>query len=149
MRGSRRLLGFVLRAVVLLGVEGLLLVALTALLPGVESLSFGAALLVAGALALINAVLWPIVTRLALPLTILTFGLASLLLSAGAVALAFYVVDGKSPPFWETWRSPSDWPSCRCSPRPCSMWTATPITCASSGDEGDGDANTIAPTFPG
>ena len=51
-------------------------------------------------MALINAVLWPVVTRLALPLTILTFGLASLLLSAGAVALAFYVVDGKSPPFW-------------------------------------------------
>jgi uncharacterized membrane protein YvlD (DUF360 family) len=100
VRGSRRLLGFVLRAVVLLGVEGLLLVALTALLPGVESLSFGAALLVAGALAIINAVLWPVVTRLALPLTILTFGLASLVLSAGAVALAFYVVDGKSPPFW-------------------------------------------------
>ncbi len=100
MRGSRRLLGFVVRAVVLLAVESLLLVGLTALLPGVEALSFGAALLVAVALALINAVLWPFVTRLALPLTILTFGLASLVLSAGAVALAFYVVDGKSPPFW-------------------------------------------------
>jgi uncharacterized membrane protein YvlD (DUF360 family) len=100
VRASRRFLGFVLRAVVLLGVEALLLVALTAVLPGVETLSFEAALLVAGAMALINAVLWPFVTRLALPLTILTFGLASLALSAGAVALAFYVVDGKSPPFW-------------------------------------------------
>ena len=65
----------------------------------------GAAVLVAAAMALINALLWPIVTRLALPLTILTFGLGSLVLSAGTVALAFYVVDGKSPPFW---RRPGD-----------------------------------------
>ena len=57
-------------------------------------------MLVAAAMALINAVLWPLVIRLALPLTIFTFGLGSLVLSAGAVALAFYVVDGKSPPFW-------------------------------------------------
>ncbi len=37
------------------------------------------------------------VTRLALPLTILTFGLGSLLLNAGTVALAFYAVDGRTP----------------------------------------------------
>ena len=57
-------------------------------------------MLVAGAMALINAVLWPLLTRLALPLTIVTFGLGSLVLSAGVVALAFYVVDGKTPSFW-------------------------------------------------
>ena len=44
--------------------------------------------------------LWPLVTRIALPLTIVTFGLGSLALSAGMVALAFYVVDGKAPSFW-------------------------------------------------
>ena len=96
----RRLVGFGIRTVVMLGVQALALVALTALLPSHESLSLRAAVLVAAVMALINAVLWPLVTRIALPLTIVTFGLGSLALSAGMVALAFYVVDGKTPSFW-------------------------------------------------
>ncbi len=84
----------------MLGVQALALVVLTALLPSHESLSLGAAALVAAAMAIINAVLWPLITRIALPLTIVTFGLGSLVLSAGTVALAFYVVDGKTPSFW-------------------------------------------------
>ncbi len=84
----------------MLGVQALVLVALTALLPSHESLSLGAAAAVAAAMALINAVLWPLVIRIALPLTIVTFGLGSLALSAGAVALAFHLVDGKAPSFW-------------------------------------------------
>jgi uncharacterized membrane protein YvlD (DUF360 family) len=54
--------------------------------------------LVAAAIALINAILWPIVIRVALPLTVFTFGLGSLVFSAGTVALGFYVVDGTSIP---------------------------------------------------
>ncbi len=96
----RQLLGVALRSVVMLGVNGLALVALTALLPSHESLSFKAAILVAIAMAVINAILWPLVIRVALPLTIVTFGIGSLALSAGMVALAFYVVDGKTPSFW-------------------------------------------------
>jgi len=84
---------------VLLVVEAAVLLVLSAVLPGVETLSFLAALLVVIVMALINAVLWPLVIRLALPLTLITFGLGSLLLSAGAVALAFWAVDGKTPPF--------------------------------------------------
>jgi uncharacterized membrane protein YvlD (DUF360 family) len=99
VRGSRRLLGFLIRASVLLVVEAVVLVVLAAILPGVETLSFDAALLVAVVMAIINAVLWPVVIRLALPLTLITFGLGSLLLSAGAVSLAFWIVDGKTPPF--------------------------------------------------
>ncbi len=87
-----------MRWIVLLGVQGLVLVVLSEILPGVESLSFSAAVLATAAMALINAVLWPVLTRLALPLTIITFGLGSLVLSAGVVALAFYLVDGKTPP---------------------------------------------------
>jgi uncharacterized membrane protein YvlD (DUF360 family) len=98
--GWRRLLGFGIRALIMLGVQALTLVALTALLPGHESLSLDAAALVAAAMAVINAMLWPLLTRIALPLTIVTFGLGSLALSAGMVALAFYVVDGKTPSFW-------------------------------------------------
>ncbi len=96
----RRLLGFGIRTLIMLGVQALVLVVLTALLPSHESLSLGAAALVAATMAIINAVLWPLVTRIALPLTIVTFGLGSLALSAGVVALAFNLVDGKAPSFW-------------------------------------------------
>jgi uncharacterized membrane protein YvlD (DUF360 family) len=91
--------GFVVRWLVLVCLEALLLLGLSAILSGVQALSFGEAVLVALALSLINAVLWPVLTRLALPLTILTVGLASLALSAGGVALAFYVVSGATPSF--------------------------------------------------
>jgi len=96
---TRTIVGFVARTLVLLALEALLLIGLTAILPGVERLSFGNAAVIALALALINAILWPALTRVALPLTILTFGLGSLVLSALGVALAFYVVEGELPPF--------------------------------------------------
>ncbi len=106
-QGSRRrsrnllaLVGFGLRALAMLAVQALVLVLLTGLLSGRDTLSLRAALLVAAAMALINAILWPLVIRIALPLTIVTFGLGSLVLSAGMVALAFYAVDGKTPSFW-------------------------------------------------
>ncbi len=96
----RALFGFGIRTVAMLVVQALVLVAMTALLSGRDSLSFDAAILVAAVMAIINAVLWPLVIRVALPLTIVTFGLGSLALSAGMVALAFYAVDGKTPSFW-------------------------------------------------
>jgi uncharacterized membrane protein YvlD (DUF360 family) len=95
---GRRLLGLALRVVILLLIEGLVILALAAILPGVATPSFRAAVLVAAAMALINALLWPIVIRVALPLTVFTFGLGSLVFSAGTVALGFYVVDGTSIP---------------------------------------------------
>jgi uncharacterized membrane protein YvlD (DUF360 family) len=96
----RALLGFCLRTAAMLVVQALVLLAMTALLSGRDTLSFDAAILVAAVMAIINAVLWPLVIRVALPLTIVTFGLGSLALSAGMVALAFYAVDGKTPSFW-------------------------------------------------
>jgi uncharacterized membrane protein YvlD (DUF360 family) len=98
MKNGRRLLGLTLRLVILLVIEGLVILALAAILPSVETPSFRAAVLVAAVMALINAILWPIVIRVALPLTVFTFGLGSLVFSAGTVALGFYVVDGTSIP---------------------------------------------------
>jgi uncharacterized membrane protein YvlD (DUF360 family) len=98
MSSGRRYLGLALRVVILLVIEGLVILALAAILPGVATPSFRAAVLVAATMALINAVLWPIVIRIALPLTVFTFGLGSLVFSAGTVALGFYVVDGTSIP---------------------------------------------------
>ena len=96
----RSAVGFLLRSAAMLAVQALALIVLTAVLPG-STLSVQAALLVAVVMALINSLLWPLLTRIALPFTIITFGLGSLALSAGMVALAFYVVDGKSPSFGE------------------------------------------------
>jgi uncharacterized membrane protein YvlD (DUF360 family) len=84
----------------MLAVQALTLLVMTALLSGRDTLSLDAAILVALVMAIINAVLWPLLIRVALPLTIITFGLGSLALSAGMVALAFYAVDGKTPSFW-------------------------------------------------
>ncbi len=96
----RSVVGFAWRTLAMLVVQAVVLVALTALLSAHDTLSFDAAILVAAVMALLNAVLWPLVIRVALPLTILTFGVGSLALSAGMVALAFYTVDGKTPSFW-------------------------------------------------
>jgi uncharacterized membrane protein YvlD (DUF360 family) len=100
LAGARALLGFCVRTAAMLVVQALVLLAMTALLSGRDTLSFDAAILVAAVMAIINAVLWPLLIRVALPLTIVTFGLGSLALSAGMVALAFYAVDGKTPSFW-------------------------------------------------
>jgi uncharacterized membrane protein YvlD (DUF360 family) len=97
-KSGRQWLGLALRLILLLLIEGLVILALAAILPSVETPSFRAAVLVAAAMALINALLWPIVIRVALPLTVFTFGLGSLVFSAGTVALGFYVVDGTSIP---------------------------------------------------
>jgi len=99
VKASRAAIGFAVRTAVMLGVEALVLVVMGSLLSGTQALSFEAALLVAVAMALINAILWPIVMRIALPLTILSFGLVSLALSAGAVSLAFWLVDDHTPSF--------------------------------------------------
>ena len=100
LSGVRAVFGFCIRTAAMLVVQALVLLAMTALLSGRDTLSFDAAILVAAVMAIINAVLWPLLIRVALPLTIVTFGLGSLALSAGMVALAFYAVDGKTPSFW-------------------------------------------------
>ncbi|MGH2877709.1 MAG: phage holin family protein, partial [Solirubrobacteraceae bacterium] len=98
VKSGRQLIGLTLRFVLLLVIQGLVILALAAILPSVQTPSFQAAVLVAAAMALINALLWPVVIRVALPLTVLTFGLGSLVFSAGTVALGFYVVDGTRIP---------------------------------------------------
>lgn len=59
--------------------------------------SFGAIMLTTGLIAVLNSLLWPLLIRLFLPLTVLTFGLGSLLLNAAIVAAAIRIVDGSAP----------------------------------------------------
>jgi uncharacterized membrane protein YvlD (DUF360 family) len=68
-------------------------------LPGIEVPSFGAVLLTTALVALLNALLWPILIRVLLPLTVLTFGLGSLVLNAAIVSVSINLVDGTAPDF--------------------------------------------------
>jgi len=92
-----RTIGYFARALVLVVVDGLALWGLAAVLPGIDVPTFGAALLTAALIALLNALVWPLATRILLPLTVLTFGLLSLVLNAVVVNLAIRAVDGTDP----------------------------------------------------
>lgn len=71
------------------------------LLPGVSVRSFGAALVTALVLGLINAFVRPILVILTLPLTILTLGLFIFVLNALLVLLTSAIVPGFSvQSFW-------------------------------------------------
>ena len=96
---TRRVTGFAARAAIMLVLDALLLWGLSEIVSGISVPSFGAALLTATVIALLNAILWPVLTRLALPFTLLTLGLGSLVLNALVIELAFKLVDNKSPSF--------------------------------------------------
>jgi uncharacterized membrane protein YvlD (DUF360 family) len=93
----RQTLGYFGRASVLVVIDGLALWGLAAALPGMAVPSLRAAIVTALVIALLNALVWPLVTRLVLPLTVLTFGLASLVLNAVIVNVAVRAVDGTDP----------------------------------------------------
>ncbi|MFL5827600.1 MAG: phage holin family protein [Thermoleophilaceae bacterium] len=63
------------------------LLLLSALLPGVQVKDFGAALAAAAVIGLVNAFVWPVLIRIALPLTVLTLGLGVVLLNGAMVLL--------------------------------------------------------------
>ncbi len=89
MRRPHRLLGR-LATVVLIDAGALLL--LSAVLPGFHADDFGAALALAVMLALANALIWPLLIRVALPFTVMTLGLGALALNA-LVLLAIAQID--------------------------------------------------------
>jgi uncharacterized membrane protein YvlD (DUF360 family) len=92
-----RAIGYFGRALVLVVIDGLALWGLAALLPGMEVPTLRAAIVTAAAIALLNALIWPLLTRIVLPLTVLSFGLASLVLNALIVNVAVRAVDGTDP----------------------------------------------------
>lgn len=62
--------------------------------PGVDLATFPAALIGAGAIALINAAIKPAISLLSLPFTLLTFGLFSIVVNGLCFWLASVVVPG-------------------------------------------------------
>ena len=76
-----------LRVIAIWLITAATLILLSALLSGVEVTSFGAALVAAALIGLFNALVWPLLIRLALPFTVLTLGFGVLILN-GAMVLA-------------------------------------------------------------
>jgi uncharacterized membrane protein YvlD (DUF360 family) len=64
------------------------LVLVSALFSGIQVDSWGAAVTAAAIIGLLNALLWPLIVRVALPLTVATLGLAAIILNGGIVLLA-------------------------------------------------------------
>ena len=83
-----------LRVVVVWLFTGAVFVLLGWLLPGLTVTSAGAALAAAALLGLINAVVWPVFAFLALPLAVLTLGMAAIVLNGAAVAIVAYLLPG-------------------------------------------------------
>ena len=70
------------------------LLALPYVLPGVQVSSFGAALIAALVLGLVNTIVRPVLILLTLPATILTLGLFILVINALLFWLVAYVLEG-------------------------------------------------------
>src|SRR3954451_15387281 len=63
-------------------------------LPGFDINGFGSALAAAAVLGLLNALVWPVLVRLLLPLTVLTLGLAPLVLNGLVVSAVAWALPG-------------------------------------------------------
>jgi uncharacterized membrane protein YvlD (DUF360 family) len=92
----RRLAGrrAVLRVFVVWVVTTVTLYVLSALIPEIDLPGWGSAFAVAAVIGLLNAVVWPLFVRLALPIAVLTLGVAALLLNGVIVSIASSIVDG-------------------------------------------------------
>jgi uncharacterized membrane protein YvlD (DUF360 family) len=88
------------RAVVVLLVDAVSLLSLSELLEGFTLDGAGAALVTAGLVGLLNALVWPLLARFALPLSVLTLGLGALVLNGALVAFAIDLVPGASIGGW-------------------------------------------------
>src|SRR5690554_5422878 len=69
-------------------------VLLAYILPGVDVSGFGAAIIVAVVLGLLNVFVKPILVILTLPITVVTLGLFLLVINAGIILLADNFIDG-------------------------------------------------------
>jgi uncharacterized membrane protein YvlD (DUF360 family) len=94
VRASAALLKLLPRMLVTLVAAAAMLLLLAAILPGFDLAGAGAALGFAVVVGLINALLWPLIVRVALPLTVLTFGIGGLILNGLVTLLAAAVAPG-------------------------------------------------------
>jgi uncharacterized membrane protein YvlD (DUF360 family) len=88
------LISIVVRAVIVLLLDAAVLLLLSELLAGFTLDGPGAAFATAALVGVLNALVWPVLARFALPLSVLTLGLGALALNAVLVVLAIDVVPG-------------------------------------------------------
>src|SRR4051812_27663465 len=90
----------VLRGLLVLALDAIALLLLAAILPGFDVNGLRGAIVTAAIVGLLNALVWPALSRLALPLSVITLGAAGIALNGALVALAAAV----SP-----WATINDW----------------------------------------
>jgi uncharacterized membrane protein YvlD (DUF360 family) len=91
---------FVMRGLVVLALDAVALLLLSAILPGFEVHGVRGAISTAAIVGVLNALVWPLLSRLALPLSVLTLGGAALVLDGALVAFAAAVSPGASIHDW-------------------------------------------------
>ena len=74
--------------------EAIGLVVMTHIVPGLRVDTWGTAILVVAVIALLNAILWPILSRITLPFLVFTFGVGALILNGLLVWLTSRLVHG-------------------------------------------------------
>jgi uncharacterized membrane protein YvlD (DUF360 family) len=82
------------RALVVLLLDAVALLLLSAVLSGFVLAGAGTAIAAAALIGVLNALVWPVLARLALPLTVLTLGVGALLLNGVLVAFAIDLLPG-------------------------------------------------------
>ena len=82
------------RAAIVLLIDAGALLLLSELIPGFTLDGAGAAFATAALVGVLNAFVWPVLARFALPLTVLTLGLAALVLNGAILLLAVGIVPG-------------------------------------------------------
>jgi uncharacterized membrane protein YvlD (DUF360 family) len=90
----------VTRTLAVVALDAVVLVILAVILPGFSFDEPGAAVLAAVCVGLMNALVWPVVARFALPLSVLTLGGAALALNVLLVAIAISIVPGTEIATW-------------------------------------------------
>ncbi len=93
-REKRQSLRSVARVIVVWTSEAVGLVLMIRFVPGLRFDSWGIGILVVGVIALLNAILWPILSKIALPFLFFTFGIGALALNGLIVWLSSVVVPG-------------------------------------------------------
>lgn len=92
----------VLRVLALVAVQALTLYVVSLLLDSLEITTLRASLVMIVVLGLLNAVVWPVVIRITLPLVLLTVGLFTLVLNVVFVLIAAAIVPGVEVQAWWT-----------------------------------------------
>jgi len=97
---------------VVLATDTVALFALAAIIPGFEIDTWAGALGMALILGVLNALVWPVLARFTLPLSVLTLGLSALVLNGALVALAALIspaCTSRAGSRGRSWSSGSRW----------------------------------------